>query len=109
MAILNGATYVFSMFGTIVIVLACGGFTYLLSTHGTFGDPDSSLYVTDPVAVMVVSMVIAFVVALCFMNIVDLASDTLLYCYGVDLQSNKEASPTAPHLLKELVDMHHKG
>jgi len=108
MAILNGATYVFTTFGTIIIMLACAGFTYAISSHSTFADSQSQFYVSDPVAVMAVSMCIAFVVALCFMNIVDMASDTLLYCYGVDMQSGKESSGHAPHGLAELVQSHHK-
>jgi len=89
-------------------MLACAGFTYAISSHSTFADSQSQFYVSDPVAVMAVSMCIAFVVALCFMNIVDMASDTLLYCYGVDMQSGKESSGHAPHGLAELVQSHHK-
>merc|ERR1739848_715555 len=54
MAILNGATFVFSTFGCILITL------------GTGADQSSEYHVDTPVVAMVVSMVIGFLVALTF-------------------------------------------
>lgn len=102
MAILNGATFVFTLFGTIVISLGSGAFTYLMVNQGTFADQKSEFDVADPMAPMVVSCMIGVLVALSFMHIFDMTSDTLLYCYGVDSSLGK-AGHTAPAALKELV------
>uniref|UniRef100_A0A7S2J204 Choline transporter-like protein n=1 Tax=Alexandrium andersonii TaxID=327968 RepID=A0A7S2J204_9DINO len=101
-AALNGATDLLATFGTAIIVMATA---YVISARGALSEEDSSIRVTDPVAVMAVSMLVALRVASCFMSIFDVASDTLLYCYGLDLQSGKGCH-TAPAALKQLVHAH---
>lgn len=101
-AALNGATDLLATFGTATIVLATA---YVISARGALTDDASTFRVNDPVAAMVVSMLVALRVASCFMSIFDVASDTLLYCYGIDLQSGK-GSHTAPEALKQLVHAH---
>lgn len=102
MAILNGATFVFTVFGAAVITLASGAFTYVAATHGMAAEDSSLAGVSSPIAPMAISMVMGFLVALDFMNVFDMTSDTLLYCYGIDLHSGK-GGYTAPPALKELV------
>uniref|UniRef100_A0A7S1PS63 Choline transporter-like protein n=1 Tax=Alexandrium catenella TaxID=2925 RepID=A0A7S1PS63_ALECA len=103
MTILNGATFVFSVFGTSLITLSSGAFTYWLATScSAFSDSRSSLFIDSPVTAMAVSMLIGLYVALCFMDLLDMASDTLLFCYGVDIQDGK-LGHTAPPALKDLV------
>mmetsp|Transcript_113965 Transcript_113965/g.302883 ORF Transcript_113965/g.302883 Transcript_113965/m.302883 type:complete len:627 (-) Transcript_113965:171-2051(-) len=102
MAILNGATYVFTFFGTALITLACGALAYVAAAHGAFADAESVSTLGCPLAPMVVSMLLGCLVALDFMNVFDMVSDTLLYCYGTDLHSGK-GGYTAPAALKELV------
>mmetsp|Transcript_11115 Transcript_11115/g.35265 ORF Transcript_11115/g.35265 Transcript_11115/m.35265 type:complete len:401 (-) Transcript_11115:50-1252(-) len=101
-AALNGATDLLAGYGTAIIILATA---YVVSARGALADEASSFHVSDPLAAMVVSMLIAFRVASCFMSIFDVASDTLLYCYGIDLQSGKGCH-TAPEALKQLVHAH---
>jgi len=102
MAILNGATFIFTLFGTILITLGCGWFTYIVSSQGTFVDQSSDFEVSNPTAPMVVACLIGMLVALSFMHIFDMTSDTLLYCYGYDMRTGK-GGHTAPTALKELV------
>lgn len=102
MAVLNGATFVFTVFGTVVITLACGVVSYVAAAHGAFGDAEAGAGLECPLAPMVVSMMLGCLVALDFMAVFDMTSDTLLYCYGVDLHSGK-GGYTAPTALKELV------
>jgi len=102
MMVLNGATFVFTVFGTILIALGSGAFTYALSTQGTFIDNESQFDIANPVAPMFVACGIGALTALSFMHVFDMTSDTLLYCYGYDLRSGSSAE-TAPTELKELV------
>mmetsp|Transcript_10207 Transcript_10207/g.28511 ORF Transcript_10207/g.28511 Transcript_10207/m.28511 type:complete len:621 (-) Transcript_10207:65-1927(-) len=102
MAILNGATFVFTVFGAAVITLACGALTYVATSHEAFANTESAYQVGIPLAPMAVSMLLGFLVALDFMHVFDMTSDTLLYCYGIDLHSGK-GGYTAPAALKELV------
>jgi len=102
MAVLNGATFVFTVFGTALITLACGALAHVAALHGAFTDADSSSSVGCPLAPMLVSMLLGCLVALDFMNVFDMTSDSLLYCYGVDLHSGK-GGYTAPPALKDLV------
>jgi len=102
MAILNGATFVFSVFGTIVISLTSGAFADIICAHGPFADQSSPFHVASPSTVMLLSALMGFLVALTFMDVLDMTSDTLLYCYGVDMQTGR-AGHTAPAALKDLV------
>lgn len=102
MAILTGATHVFEVFGVALITMGCGFFSYVVTGRGTFSDPQSSNYIDDPKAVMAVSMIIGCIVSLSFMNIFAMGSDTLLFCYGYDINSGK-GGDTAPDALKALV------
>jgi len=104
MAILNGATYVFTIFGTLFITIACSLLVYYATGFNPFADATSSLYVADPLAAVVVASFIAFLVAMTFMDIFDMASDTLLYCYGSDMQKNSHDGHHVPESLKELVN-----
>jgi len=102
MAILNGATFVFATFGTIMITLGCGAFTYVVASSGTFSEQSSQFEVANPIGPMLVSCAIGLLVALSFMHVFDMTSDTLLYCYGYDLKTG-QGTQTAPTALKELV------
>jgi hypothetical protein len=106
MAVLNGATYVFSFFGSVLITLSTGGAVYLVASHWPYEDftgKDSENAVTDVMAVTVVAMLIGFIVSAIFMSVFDMASDTLLYCVGFDRLKGHRC-PTAPPELQELID-----
>lgn len=105
MAILNGATYVFAFFGTAFITVACAAGTYAVVGFGPFADQSSALYVEDPLSAGIVAALVALPVALSFMDVFDMASDTLLYCYGTDLHSGKE-DHNAPGALRELLEQY---
>lgn len=105
MAVLNGATFVFCLFGSLFITVGTGGVVYLVVNHGGFNDftgvgGDES--VTDPMAVTIVAMLIGLVVSLVFMAVFDLTADTLIFCVGYD-RLNHHDSVTAPPELRELV------
>jgi len=102
MAILNGATFIFTLFGVVMISLGSGAFAHFMVTRGTFADPMSEFNVPNPIAPMVLASLLGLVVSLSFMHVFDMTSDTLLYCYGMDLRQGKPGH-TAPEALKELV------
>lgn len=105
MAILNGATFVFAFFGVLFITSTCAAGVYVAADFRPFNDPSSAFFVEDAVAAAVVAAAVGFLVALAFMDILDMASDTLLYCYGGDVQSGKD-NHAAPHALQLLLYSH---
>lgn len=100
MGLLNGATYVFTVFGAVAISLACGALARTAILHGALTDAEGG--VEHPLAPVIVSMILGLIVALDFMAVFDMTSDTLLYCYGTDIRAGKSGF-TAPAALKELV------
>lgn len=101
MAILNGATYVFTIFGTLFITAACGLMGFVACESGPFADTENSA--SEPVVVVIVGMLIAFFVSLSFMHVFDMASDTLLFCYAKDKQDENGAN-TAPTSFAKLAN-----
>jgi len=97
MAILNGATFVFTLFGCATNAVLSG----LAGFLGCQLRPE----VDDIVPVIIVSQLLGLLVSLSFMNLFDMASDTLLYCYANDLKDGT-ANDNAPEALKELVANH---
>lgn len=102
MAILNGATYIFAVFGTLFITVACAAGTYVAVGFWPFADPSSMFFVQDPLAAAVLAVLVALPISLAFMDVFDMASDTLLYCYGVDLHAGKD-DHHAPLALRDLL------
>jgi len=101
LGILTGATFVFSVFGVISICLCCGAFTYHAASTGAFADASSESFIESPVAVTVAALAISALVAFAFMDIVDMASDSLLYCYQMDRQRGT-GGKKAPRALQDL-------
>jgi len=102
LGILTGATVIFTIFGIILIALGGSWFAYAMASSNAFADEASKYHVDSPVLVTWIAAVIGALVAGSFMNIFDVASDTMLYCYQTDRQSGK-GGHTAPHGLRELM------
>ncbi|CAE7245318.1 slc44a5 [Symbiodinium natans] len=104
MAVLNGATLVFTLFGALFSVLCCAAVTFFLTSTPTFSAPDAPLFVDQPVAVAVAAGFIGGAVSLCFMTVFDMASDALLYYYGLDwLYGRGGDFSNAPDGIKDLM------
>eukprot|EP00420_Gonyaulax_spinifera_P024436 CAMPEP_0197908140 /NCGR_PEP_ID=MMETSP1439-20131203/66213_1 /TAXON_ID=66791 /ORGANISM="Gonyaulax spinifera, Strain CCMP409" /LENGTH=633 /DNA_ID=CAMNT_0043529609 /DNA_START=31 /DNA_END=1932 /DNA_ORIENTATION=- len=80
-AAMNGATAILQLAG-LGGIAATGAFvTWELATEWSiFSDPGSEHYVEDPMYLAALSAAISFVVAMPFLHIFDIASDTILYC-----------------------------
>eukprot|EP00928_Gymnodinium_smaydae_P019498 TRINITY_DN1748_c0_g1_i1.p1 TRINITY_DN1748_c0_g1~~TRINITY_DN1748_c0_g1_i1.p1 ORF type:complete len:629 (+),score=98.41 TRINITY_DN1748_c0_g1_i1:47-1933(+) len=105
MAILNGATMVFSLFGSMLITLLTTTVTYFTVSNGSFSSvtgPGEDQVVPDKVMVCVVAAFISMGVSWCFMNVFDMTSDTLVYCVGYDFAVMHHQPNTAPVLLRDL-------
>lgn len=102
MAILNGATFVFTLFGVLLSMIGTAAFTWAMCNQGVFVQQDSEFNVPEPAAPTVVGAILGGLVAFAFMHVFDMTSDTLLYCYGRDLHMGKSTT-NAPEALKELV------
>mmetsp|Transcript_110382 Transcript_110382/g.263069 ORF Transcript_110382/g.263069 Transcript_110382/m.263069 type:complete len:622 (-) Transcript_110382:158-2023(-) len=104
MAVLNGATLVFTFFGGLFSVLCCAAVTFLLTSTPSFSAPDAPLFVDQPVAVACAAGFIGGAVSLCFMAVFDMATDALLYYYGLDwLYGRGGEFSNAPDGIKELM------
>lgn len=95
MGILTGASILFSFFGLVLICLGSGIFAYIMTKNQELAEVDS------PVVTAYVAMSIGALVGIAFMDVFDMAADTLLYCYGLDMQKGTDGR-TAPAMLKEL-------
>jgi hypothetical protein len=96
MMILNGATFIFQLVGTLVISACCG----LLAEFMIY---DGEMVVN---MTLIVAMLLGYAVAFSFMAVFDTTTDTLLYCYAFDKSSNKATASTAP---KEMLALFSKA
>merc|ERR1712205_186762 len=81
MAILNGATFVFQIAGMVLITALCAFIADLICDLSTFTDPASERFLPHPPVTVVVSALIALAMAKIFMDVFDMVSDTLMYCF----------------------------
>jgi hypothetical protein len=94
MAILNGATLVFQIVGSCMIVAACGALAEIMLTNGAFNELSITL---------LVACILAGLVSWSFMTVFDMTTDTLLYCFAVDKEQNGHAT-TAPEAMRPLFE-----
>jgi len=105
MSILHGATWVFSIFGSMLITFLTTLITYFVVGTGSFANVDgrgSDGAVPDKVVVCIAAAFISMGVSFCFMNVFDMSADTLVYCVGYDKEIMRSEPSTAPDLLREL-------
>lgn len=84
MAILNGATFVFQIAGSVLITAICLIIAQLITSFGEFTDPSSSWFLPHPPVVVIISGLLAFGISRVFMDVFDMVSDTLMYCFGLE-------------------------
>jgi hypothetical protein len=102
MALLNGATFVLSLFGTLFIVVGSCFIALIMMNLPYYQDyTGSDQTIPDKVAVLICAAMISMLVAICFMHIFDMTSDTLIYCVGNDTQNGRPLD-TAPPELRDL-------
>jgi hypothetical protein len=101
MTILNGATVLFTIFGSLFITGMTGLVVYLTIDNmgGHIDQADGGI------ALLGSSCAVALGVSLCFMHVFDMTSDTLVFCYGNDHLTNANAAQYAPEPLAELFDV----
>jgi len=87
-AILNGATYIFQIVGMASITATCGLLAAYMLTNGDYVDPTSEFYIENPTVGIIISCVLALMVAWSFMAIFDMTSDTILICHAEDKARN---------------------
>jgi len=102
MLILNGATWIFSLIATTVIVVSCGLISDMILQLDSFTNNESDYFVDDPTLATVIACGLAFLISLTFMSIFDMTSDTLLYCFGHDVRTGKNTGH-APAALRDLI------
>lgn len=106
LANLQGATLAFSAFGTCIITLVTMAIGYGIVLTGNFDDfvgSGSFHAIPNKVAVLIMAGIVSFLVSLCFVNVLDMTSETLLYCYGFDNMMRRSVD-TAPPRLRDLID-----
>jgi hypothetical protein len=91
--ILAGASYVFQILGLLLITVLCGLMTYGLVQLPTFTDTSSSQFLPNPIAVVVCASLIAAAMAKIFMDVLDMVSATLVFCFAID--GNPTRAPAA--------------
>merc|ERR1712146_693683 len=107
-AILNGACFIFQLVGGLLISLAGGYVTFVMTTtEEAFTSNESNWYVADPMFVSACAGIISAVIAVAFMVIFNQTADTLLYCFIYDKKNPKNRGygiEYAPSGLQALID-----
>merc|ERR1712064_111257 len=93
-SVLNGATFIFQVVGMLLITAASGVLADLLFVQFKYQEPTVGI---------IVSCVLAAVVAWSFMTIFDSTTDTLLFCYALDHNRHGHAQ-TAPNEMRKLFE-----
>jgi len=84
-AILNGATWFFSVTGCALISGAGAVLVFFMVTKvAYFSDEDSDHHIQDPIMASVLAAIVCLIIAFGFMAVFDTVSDTILYCYAVE-------------------------
>jgi hypothetical protein len=109
LGILEGATKIFQVGGVATITGAGSYLTWFtLRNVDAFTDPASPHVVPQPEYVTAAAGVLCFSVALVFMNVFDMISDTILLCWSLDRRYRKEnklgKNPNLPSRLKALLE-----
>lgn len=101
MAILNGATFVFQLAGLLLITACCIFISDAICQLSMFTDPGSKWFLPNPSVTVLVSALIGFAMAKIFMDVFDMVSDTLMYCFG--LEGFNKNSPKVPDSVRMAV------
>merc|ERR1712187_233248 len=108
MGYLSGATWMFRLGGITLISGVCAYLSwFLVSTEDTFTDRNSEHYIASPEMVAVAAVAIGFIVSYTFMTVFDSIADTILFCWAVDRdrQRNGHSSKDhTPEALSRLLD-----
>jgi len=99
MAVLNGATFVFQIAGLLLITTSCLFIADVFCQLPHFTDVTSKWFLPNPPMVVFVCGLIAFAMAKIFMDVFDMVSDTLMYCFG--LEGFNPNSQKVPEPVKE--------
>jgi len=109
LGILEMATKIFQV-GGIVTITGVGSYLtwFVLRNVETFSDPSSPHVVPQPEVVTAAAGVLCFAVAMTFMNVFDMISDTILLCWSLDRRYRKMnglgKNEHLPVRLKSLLD-----
>jgi len=98
MALLNGATVIFQVVGMAAITCLCGTMAFFVLRLDMFSNPQSAWHVESQVAAVVLACIVALIVSWSFMDIFDVTTDTLLYCYAEDKKTNGAALAAPPDM-----------
>lgn len=93
-ALLHGACFVFVWAGVGIVSVTTGLLAYYVTgNYAEYTDTSSPAYVAEPGAVGVCCCLLALCISHCFMNLFDITSETLLYCFIW----NKKNDPQGVH------------
>jgi choline transporter-like protein 2/4/5 len=86
LAIVNILGEVIMFLGKVLIAMCCGWIAFAILDHAERFQPGQPDYISTEWIVILVTVFFAYAVATCFMNVFDLAVDTVLVCYVTDTE-----------------------
>lgn len=98
-ALSHGTTKIFIVFGKLIIISSCILCGYLFLT--TVEKYKTSIY--SPVFLSILFGIVSYPVAAAFMNLFEMASNTILMCYSVDLDLSRGENVRCPKGLKNFL------
>mmetsp|Transcript_583 Transcript_583/g.898 ORF Transcript_583/g.898 Transcript_583/m.898 type:complete len:639 (+) Transcript_583:47-1963(+) len=107
--ILAQASYFFQILGILLITSLCGLIAHLFIQLPMFTEEASSSFLPNPIIVVVISALVGLAMSKIFMDVLDMVSSTLVFCFAVDGNPNR-----VPDSVKLAVDevnnnMHERG
>jgi len=101
---LDVATWVLSI-GGVITISGLGSYLtwFLLRCVPALADAQSEYFVPDPEAVTGVAAVVCVLVATSFMALFGMISDTIVFCWALDRQSEDRGGDYVPPRLRELL------
>ena len=86
------------------MALAAGALAFVFTNSTEYTDINSANYLTSPLLPVLLTMLIAYFVASCFLAVYEMGVDTILLSFCEDCQQNDGDAKLAPPLLKEALE-----
>eukprot|EP00744_Colponema_vietnamica_P006900 GILI01009974.1.p1 GENE.GILI01009974.1~~GILI01009974.1.p1 ORF type:complete len:654 (+),score=210.47 GILI01009974.1:98-2059(+) len=104
-SVLNKVAGPFFLLGKAFVGLGAGGFSFLILSHDPIYLPGGDLELTSPFVPAVCCLLVGLVVGMTFMDVIDMATQTVLQCFCADFEMSRDGNLThTPDELQEFME-----
>jgi uncharacterized protein (TIGR02452 family) len=103
-AAVHGLTLIYQALGVVIAAILGGYFTFrFIGTVGILADPNSQFFLMNRIGITFLAALAAAGTSLIYMGTLDLVSDTLLFCWLLEVEEDTIQHKFAPLHLRELI------